>query len=206
MIGFLFSESTLIGFHCRHCFRFFLFLKWCSSTIRNQWIYQSGLLRRPQSDAKRCECLKKTPEFQLQTLYWCSIFFCLFLEIEMKSFVIAVLWWCGNRPAVKCISCLAKVWSGFILEWNKAIYLSITVELSLFAIFNWNNGYWLVSVIGLSYLIICSVLSNIGHASTMADCSCGFFGQLVLLLQWITLHLIYVIQSYSTTTTLILLC
>jgi hypothetical protein len=121
---------------------FFLFLKWCSSTIGNQWIYQSGLLRRPQSDAKRCECLKRILKFQFWTLQWCPILFCLFLEIEIKCIMIAVLWWCGRRSAVKCNTCPAKVWSGFILEWNKAIYLSVSVELLLFA--SSYCKYWLL--------------------------------------------------------------
>ncbi|XP_052724542.1 O-fucosyltransferase 13 isoform X3 [Vigna angularis] len=40
------SSRQLLSFFC-------LFLKWCSSTTRNQRIYQSGLLWGSQSDAKR---------------------------------------------------------------------------------------------------------------------------------------------------------
>lgn len=85
----------------------------------SEWIAMGGSIR--------CEemwVLKETLESISRSLENLQYSFAAFFKIEMKSTIVAVLWWCGHCSSVKCNPCLAEVWSGFILEWNKAIYLS----------------------------------------------------------------------------------
>lgn len=89
----------------------------------SEWIAMGGSIR--------CEemwVLKETLESISRSLENLQYSFAAFFKIEMKSTIVAVLWWCGHCSSVKCNPCLAEVWSGIILEWNKAIYLSISLE------------------------------------------------------------------------------